>query len=129
MFVRIDTQLILVLILSYGHSVALGGISHDVISLEAGSTAPHSGFLVGEDRFFGLIETELKAAQLNSELAIEKRLRNSLEAMYSEKLAEAVKSPKWHQTPEINRWLGFTLGVLVTVAAFYGGSQLIKTLQ
>lgn len=94
----------------------------DVTALKKNQAAPHAGLLVREGRFLKMLKAEGRVPELTRELEIERRLSGSIESLYNKKLEEAVKPDPWYKSP----WMYFTLGVLVTAAAIYGGAQLVK---
>lgn len=94
----------------------------DVTFLKKGKPSPHSGLLVREGRFKRMLTAEGKVPALEGELQIERNLRDSIETLYRGKLEEAVKPPPWYES----KWIYFTLGIVVTAAAIYGGAQLVK---
>jgi hypothetical protein len=94
----------------------------DITALKKSQAAPHAGLLVREGRFLKMLKAEGRVPELTRELEVERRLSESIESLYNKKLEEAVKPDPWYKSP----WMYFTLGVLVTVAAIYGGAQLVK---
>jgi hypothetical protein len=97
----------------------------DVTFLKKGKPAPHTGLLVLEGRFTRMLKAEGRVAALEGEVQIERNLRDSIETLYRGKLEEAVKPPPWYES----KWVYFTLGVVVTAAAIYGGAQLVKAVR
>jgi len=100
-----------------------------VVPVDKNKTAPFTGLLVQENRFTELLGAEIDAKQLAGELQIQKNLTTNLEAVYNEKLREAVKPVPWYERPSFNRWLGFGIGVVVTFLAIWGGAELGKSFR
>lgn len=103
--------------------------AQEVAPLMKGQPAPFSGLLVTEGRFTSLLEMEIEASDLAGQLEIQKRLTSNLEVLYTRKLEAAVEEPAWYEKPSFNRWLGFGIGVAVTVLAVYGASQLKRAMD
>ena len=118
------TLLTIILILVCVCSQALG---QDVTPIMEGEIAPCDGLLVKEERFKKMLEAELGAEDFQGRFQIQKNLTASLEAMYIEKLKEATRPMKWYETSSFNRWLGFSIGVILTAAAIWGGTEIVKT--
>jgi hypothetical protein len=98
----------------------------DVTPQKAGEPAPFTGLLVPEARFTELLEAEIELVKLKKQQKIDEKYMLNLEDMYKKQLTEATKPPKWYETPSANRWFGFTIGIVVTALAVYGGAQLVK---
>lgn len=97
-----------------------------VVPLKAGDAAPFTALLVPEARLTELLEAELELEKLKKQQKVDEKYMLSMEAMYKLQLAEATKPPKWWETPSANRWFGFTIGIVVTALAVYGGAQIVK---
>jgi len=88
--------------------------------------APYTGLLVPEGRFTELLEAELQLDTTKRKLEVQLRFTDSLEDMYKKKLEEAAAPPEWYETPSFNRWLGFTIGIVVTGLVVWGGVEIVK---
>jgi len=103
--------------------------AQEVVPLMKDQPAPFNGLLVKEGRFTRLLEKETEAADLAGQLEIQKRLTSNLEVLYTRKLEAAVEELAWYEKPSFNRWLGFGIGVAVTVLAVYGASRLSRAMD
>lgn len=97
-----------------------------VAPLFEGDAAPFTGLLVPEKRFTGLLNAELKLDITERKLVVEQQYSKELDLTYREKLKEATKEQRWYETPSFNRWLGFGIGVVVTVLSIYGGVKIVE---
>lgn len=97
-----------------------------IVPQKAGETAPFTGLLVPEKRFIQLLDAELQAEKLKRQQNVDKKYILSLEEMYKAQLAKATQPPKWYEKPSANRWFGFTIGVIVTALAVYGGVKIVE---
>ena len=98
----------------------------DIVPVLKLKPAPFTGLLVPEKRFTQLLEAELKLDSTEQKLAAQVRFTDSLETMYKKKLEEAAAGPAWYETPSFNRWLGFTIGIVVTGLVVWGGTEIVK---
>jgi len=103
--------------------------AEDVTPMLSGEIAPHSGLLVDEVRFATLLSSEIEVENLTGKLSIQTRLTDNMERLYLKRLEEAVREIPWYEAPSFNRWLGFGIGVTVSVLAVYGGSKLMKAID
>lgn len=115
----------IIIILALGPCLA----QDKVVKVTKEKSAPFTGLLVPEERFTLMLEAEIEVEHLKGNLAIQKKLTTSLERVYDEKLREAVKPRPWHEKPSFNRWLGFGIGVVMTVLAIWGGAELGKAFR
>lgn len=98
----------------------------DIVPVLKLKPAPFTGLLVPEGRFTKLLEAELKLDTTEQKLQAQIRFTDSLENMYKKKLEEAAQGPEWYEEPSFNRWLGFTIGVVVTGLVVWGGVEIVK---
>ena len=97
-----------------------------VVIMKQGEVALFTGLLVPEKRFIESMEAEVAAKKLKMELEVERRFTLNLEKMYKSKLQESTKPVVWHRTTSFNRWFGFTIGVVLTGLAVWGGAEVVK---
>lgn len=97
-----------------------------VVPVMEGEKAPFSGLLVPEDRFIQLMGMEIELVALKAKYEAQIRFSVNLEEMYKKQLEFALRPIPWYQTPSVNRWLGWILGVAMTLAAVYGGTEVVK---
>jgi len=97
-----------------------------VVVLKAGDPAPFDGFLVPEARFTKYLELDLKVMDLEGQLKIQTKLTADLDLYYNKQMEKLAEPIPWYQGPEFNRWLGFFIGVGVTVLAIYGAHELLQ---
>lgn len=100
-----------------------------VIPLVASETAPFSGLLVPEIRFRELVYHEGAMDALREKLAAERKAYQSLERLYFQVLDEAARAKPWYQSVELNRWLGFGAGVLISAMVAVGVVEVLKVAQ
>lgn len=98
----------------------------DIIPVLKGKKAPYTGLLVPEGRFSELLQAELELDSANRKLQVQIRFTDSLESMYKTKLQEAAAEPAFYEAPSFNRWLGFTIGIVVTGLVVWGGVEIVK---
>lgn len=91
--------------------------------------APFSGVVVSEQKFSEYLDLELKVEELEGRLEIQENLVQNVEQVYSKKLETATRPERWYESSGFNAVLGFLVGVGVTVAIFYGGAELAKSMR
>lgn len=94
--------------------------------LAKGAPAPFLGLLVPESRFVELLEAENEVRELRAKLATAKRTGERVEAAYLRRLAAAIP---WYDSPTLNRWFGFGLGLLTFGLALWGTSEIKDEMQ
>lgn len=97
----------------------------EIVPVKEGAQAPFTGLLVPEGRYTELLEAEVERDRLKVELRLEKQYTGKLEPFLLGKVKDAA-TVEWYESPSFNRWFGFTLGVIVTGAAIWGGVEVIK---
>lgn len=117
---------ILAVIITFTLATSTQAFGQKVVPQKAGETAPFTGLLVPEQRFTQLLEAELDAEKLKRQQLVDKKYILSLEEMYKAQLAKATQPDKWYEKPSANRWFGFTIGIIVTVLAVYGGIKIVE---
>lgn len=98
----------------------------EITPVKKGEQAPFTGLLVPEARYIELLEAEMERDNLKVKLRLEMKYITDLELFLTTKLKEAAKSPAWYETASFNRWFGFTLGIIVTGAAIWGGVEVVN---
>lgn len=97
----------------------------DIVPVKEGSQAPFTGLLIPEGRYVELLAAEVEHGKLVIELRLEKQYSLRLEPFLLGKVQEAGKQ-EWWDSISLNRWFGFTLGVIVTGLAIWGGIEVVK---
>lgn len=97
-----------------------------VVPLLKGADAPFSGLLVPEVRFRQMLLAEATSEAFQEKLEVERKAYDELERTYYLALEEASRPKPWYQSPEINRWLGFGAGVLVTSLVAVGVVEVLR---
>jgi hypothetical protein len=97
-----------------------------VVPVLKGGEAPFSGLLVPEERFRQLLISESVSEAFQEKLEVERKAYDDLERAYLTALDLASRPKPWHQSPEINRWLGFGAGVLVAALVTFGVVEVYK---
>jgi len=97
-----------------------------VVPVIKGSEAPFSGLLVPEERFRQLLLSESFSEAFREKLEVERKACNDLEQAYLTALDLASRPKPWHQSPEINRWLGFGAGVMIAALVTFGVVEVYK---
>jgi len=97
-----------------------------VVPAQEGKPAKFTGLLLTEEYFTELLEADLQLDLTKGELRVEKKYSISLETMYKKQLDKALKPTPWYKTPSFNRWLGFSIGVVVTGFAVWGATEIVK---
>lgn len=98
----------------------------EVAHVKSGAAAPFTGLLVPEKRFIELLQAEIDRDKLKVQVRLETKFSKDLEMLMTKKLKQATEPEAWHQTASFNRWFGFTLGVVVTGLAIWGGTEVVK---
>lgn len=101
----------------------------DHAALMKDQPAPFSGILVKEDRFSEYLTLELQIESLLGKLEIQENLVSNIERVYSIKLEAATRPERWYESANFHMIVGFIVGVGVTVAIFYGGAELAKSVN
>lgn len=110
-----------------------GGTGQILVIME-GDSSPISGILLSEDVYREYLQLEL---DLEREQLRNKMLHEELEATKTammlqirkcqderDDLAYKLANPSFFKRPEVNRWIGFGLGVAVTSVAVKGAGEL-----
>lgn len=105
--------------------VAVSTPEPDIVVLKAGDPAPFTGVLVPEVRFTRYLELDMKVQDLEGRLKIQMKLGGDLDLYYTKQMAKLAEPPAWYQGTELNRWVGFFIGVGVTALALWGAHELI----
>ncbi len=104
-------------------------IAQDHAGVLKDQPAPFSGVVVKEGRFTEYLTLELKVEELEGRLEIQQNLVLNVEQVYSKKLEMATRPEKWYESSGFSLVMGFLVGVSVTVAIFYGGAELAKSMR
>ena len=97
-----------------------------VKSIDAGQRATFDGLLVPPLRMHELSEAEVDVDALTIQLTMKTEVCDSIQKIYAANLEAATAAPPWFDSPSLNRWLGFGLGVVVMSAAGWGAMQLSR---
>lgn len=108
-------------------------LSAQVVPVYEGGTVPFDGYLVPEIRFEEFLKAEATEDLLRKELEF-KDYEVKLEQEFCDKKIDVcldelnkcreVASTPWYARPDVNRWVGIGIGVVITSLAVYGAGQL-----
>jgi len=110
-------------------SPALAEPCAKAVPLMAGDPAPCDGVLYPEALVKEHLRLRVDFEEISKKLAIEQDLHSKDLATYRLKLDAAdrdlarLSNPPWYDRPEINRWMGFGLGVVLSVATAFAVAQ------
>jgi len=91
------------------------------VLVEKGQEAPFSGLLISADRMIWYEAVVVQRDKLKVQVEETVDLAQTIQATALEGMERAAKAaePKWYESPEVNRWGGFLLG-LVLVSGVVG---------
>jgi len=96
------------------------------VPLAAGQAAPFDGVLVSEEWMRWHLELENQRARLKVQAEAVIYLTSRLQAQCLEGLAETAEQAKtpWWESPSLNRWGGFLIGVAVTIGVIFAADEI-----
>lgn len=96
------------------------------VLLDAGQAAPFDGILVSEEWMRWHLDLEVQRDQLKVQAEAVIFLTSRLQAQCLdglEETAEQARTP-WWESPSLNRWGGFILGVAVTIGVIFVADEI-----
>ena len=98
----------------------------DATPLMQGQPAPFDGVLLPPETLEGLLTDKAEAARLGAELKATQKELDLTTRLYEDRVRKLTGQldPGFWRQPEIQRWVGFGLGVIFTSGAVWGAGQL-----